>query len=269
LTEPILSRFDVLCVVKDNSDPVVDELLAKFVVGSHLRSHPNFNPEVDEVNVQTSLDQDIIPQDMLRKYIQYAREKIRPKLHQMDQDKMSKLFSELRRESLSTGSIPITVRHLESMIRMSEAHAKLHLREYVRGDDIDVAIQVAIQSFIECQKTSVKKQLQRGFRKYLRTPNDHAELLAFLLGQILKEKLRFQIAKLSRLASSLPTHPDSVEIKVAELEARAKELEIYDVAPFLKSPLFAANGYSLSSSSSSTGGQEPVIVKRFEAASGA
>ena len=157
---------------------------------------------------------------MLRKYIQYAREKIRPKLHQMDQDKMSKLFSELRRESLSTGSIPITVRHLESMIRMSEAHAKLHLREYVRGDDIDVAIQVAIQSFIECQKTSVKKQLQRGFRKYLRSPNDHAELLAFLLGQILKEKLRFQIAKLSRLASSQPTHPDSVEIKVAELEPR-------------------------------------------------
>lgn len=40
LTEPILSRFDILCVVRDTVDPVVDEHLAKFVVGSHMRSHP-------------------------------------------------------------------------------------------------------------------------------------------------------------------------------------------------------------------------------------
>src|SRR5687768_8021460 len=41
LTEPILSRFDVLCVVKDTVDPTVDEFLANFVVGSHIRSHPD------------------------------------------------------------------------------------------------------------------------------------------------------------------------------------------------------------------------------------
>merc|ERR1719167_1525652 len=40
LTEPILSRFDILCVVKDTVDPVADEHLARFVVGSHMRSHP-------------------------------------------------------------------------------------------------------------------------------------------------------------------------------------------------------------------------------------
>jgi DNA replication licensing factor MCM2 len=40
LTEPILSRFDVLCVVKDTVDPIQDENLARFVVGSHIRSHP-------------------------------------------------------------------------------------------------------------------------------------------------------------------------------------------------------------------------------------
>ena len=59
LTEPILSRFDVLCVVKDSVDPVKDELLAKFVVGSHLRSHPNFDKEKDEMDVGTSLDADV------------------------------------------------------------------------------------------------------------------------------------------------------------------------------------------------------------------
>lgn len=59
LTEPILSRFDVLCVVKDAVDPVQDEMLAQFVVGSHLRSHPQFEAEMDEVNVNTSVDADV------------------------------------------------------------------------------------------------------------------------------------------------------------------------------------------------------------------
>merc|ERR1711981_1240070 len=40
LTEPILSRFDILCVVKDTVDPVADEHLARFVVASHMVSHP-------------------------------------------------------------------------------------------------------------------------------------------------------------------------------------------------------------------------------------
>jgi DNA replication licensing factor MCM2 len=179
LTEPILSRFDILCVVKDTADPVQDELLARFVVGSHLRSHPKFEAETDEMDVQTTLDADvsfrssvcfqfvaddaiqIIPQDLLRKYIMYARDKMRPKLYDLDQEKISRLFADLRRESLATGSSPITVRHLEGMIRMAEASAKMSLREYVRADDIDLAISVAIDSFISTQKISIKKTLQR------------------------------------------------------------------------------------------------------------
>ncbi|KAG8763915.1 MCM DNA helicase complex subunit, partial [Serendipita sp. 405] len=69
LTEPILSRFDVLCVVRDLVDPVVDELLARFVIGSHLRSHPKFEGEEEEMTIGDSIDQDLIPQDLLRKYI--------------------------------------------------------------------------------------------------------------------------------------------------------------------------------------------------------
>ena len=59
LTEPILSRFDVLCVVKDAVDPVQDELLARFVVGSHLRSHPKFDAARDEMDVGTTLDAEV------------------------------------------------------------------------------------------------------------------------------------------------------------------------------------------------------------------
>ena len=42
----------------------------------------------------------------------------------MESAKVSKMYSDLRRESMATGSIPITVRHIESVIRLAEANAK-------------------------------------------------------------------------------------------------------------------------------------------------
>ena len=99
----------------------------------------------------------------------YAREKVRPKLYDLDQEKISRLFADLRRESISTGSYPITVRHLESIIRMSEASAKMALREYVRADDIDLAISVTVGSFVSAQKMSIKKTLERVSRFYIRS----------------------------------------------------------------------------------------------------
>ena len=60
-----------------------------------------------------------------------------------------------------TGSIPITVRHIESMIRMAEAHAKMHLREYVREDDVNMAIRVMLESFIDTQKYSVMRNMRK------------------------------------------------------------------------------------------------------------
>ncbi|GAA6060459.1 hypothetical protein JCM10212_000887 [Sporobolomyces blumeae] len=231
LTEPILSRFDILCVVKDEADPSIDEMLANFVVGSHTRSHPNFDAEKDEVNAIGLIDDDLIPQDLLRKYIQYARDRVKPQLHMMDQEKISRLYSELRRESLSTGSYPITVRHLESMIRMAEASAKMHLREYVRSDDIDLAIQVMVGSFVSAQKSSIKKQLQRGFRKYLRVAKDNDEVLAFLLGNLVKDRAR-------HLALKNRQHPDTVSVRVEDLSKKAAEIDIHDVEPFFTSDLF-------------------------------
>ena len=44
---------------------------------------------------------------------------------------------------------------------MAEASAKMHLREYVRTDDVDLAISVAIGSFVSAQKLSVKRSLER------------------------------------------------------------------------------------------------------------
>jgi DNA replication licensing factor MCM2 len=40
LTDPILSRFDILTVIKDEPSDYVDDALATFVLNSHMKSHP-------------------------------------------------------------------------------------------------------------------------------------------------------------------------------------------------------------------------------------
>ncbi|CAO3616139.1 unnamed protein product [Mucor fragilis] len=249
LTEPILSRFDVLCVVKDLVDPEQDHILATNVIGSHLRSHPLHNDADQKFAQPKDNDADIINQDLLKKYIMYAREKIQPKLQQVDEDKLSRLYSELRRESLASGSIPITVRHLESMIRLAEAHAKMHLREYVRSDDVDMAIRVALDSFISAQKFSMMKVLRRRFMKFIRNSRDDHELLFATLDDICVEKRKLYQLRYRRL-------PTEVTITISEFENKAKALNIQDVQSFFHSEQFESNRYTLNST-------QGLIVKHY------
>lgn len=260
LTEPILSRFDILCVVRDVVDATIDERLARFVVGSHIRSHSLsklHSPASDEgialadyLQSGTKIQSvEPLPQSLLKKYILYAKSRVRPELSQMDVDKVAHLYADLRRESLATGSIPITVRHIESMVRMAEAHARMHLRDYVRSDDIDLAIRVMLESFIQSQKYSVMSHLKKAFGKYISHRKEHGELLLFALQDLINEKLRF----LSSLHVNSDSLPRTVEIEQVQLEARARELNIYDLKPFLTSRAFVAAGYRISHSSSVAG----------------
>jgi DNA replication licensing factor MCM2 len=122
LTEPILSRFDILCVVRDTVDPTEDERLANFVVNSHARAHPTLvTSEKSSSSAPTRKEREAtvdpehqpqsgpIPQELLRKYILYARQHCRPQLYQIDQDKVARLFADMRKESMATGAYPITV----------------------------------------------------------------------------------------------------------------------------------------------------------------
>lgn len=170
LADPIISRFDVLCVVKDVVDPVKDEMLANFVVDSHFRSQPKganldeqsaVHSQEDSLSSRPS-DPDVLSQEMLKEYITYAKLNVFPKLHDADLDKLTHVYAELRRESSHGQGVPIAVRHIESMIRMSEAHARMQLRNYVSQEDVDMAIHVLLDSFISTQKFGVQKALQRS-----------------------------------------------------------------------------------------------------------
>ena len=80
-------RFDILCVVKDVVDPVLDERLAEFVVSSHIRAHPD-NKDTAKAATQ-ALDPDILPQELLRKYVTYAKQNCKPGLQNADYDKIA------------------------------------------------------------------------------------------------------------------------------------------------------------------------------------
>jgi DNA replication licensing factor MCM2 len=113
LTDPILSRFDILLVVKDTVDPVLDERLAHFVVGSHVRSHPEGPldsagggadggaPGAFGAPVSTEA---LLGQEELRKYVSYAKANCKPKLQHADLDKITKVYAELRKESAVRGA---------------------------------------------------------------------------------------------------------------------------------------------------------------------
>ncbi|ORX51728.1 MCM-domain-containing protein [Hesseltinella vesiculosa] len=283
LTEPILSRFDVLCVVKDIVEPEMDHILATNVIASHVRSHPMHDQEDDKYAQVADADPDA---NMLRKYIMYAREKVHPKLQQVDEDKLSRLYAELRKESLASGSIPITVRHLESTIRLAEAHAKMHLREYVRSDDVDMAIKVTLDSFISAQKYSMMKLLRhvraerktglfgscspfhfQKFSKYIVRTHDADDLLLATLDYMTKDARRMYQMRHKTL-------PQELEINISELEARvsaaffffldhsyfftsqARRLNIHDIQSFLVSQTLERHNYRLNST-------RGVIVKHY------
>lgn len=119
----------------------------------------------------------------------YARKYIQPKLHDVNRNKVSKFYAELRKESDLAGGIPIAVRHLESLIRISESFAKMHLREYVRADDIDNAIKIILESFLMSQKSSISKNLRKKFVNYLSSNEDTQQLLLNVLNKNISQQV--------------------------------------------------------------------------------
>lgn len=155
----------------------------------------------------------------------------------MDQDKIAKMYSQLRQESLSTGSLPITVRHIESVIRMSEAHARIHLRDSVTEADVNMSIRMMLESFVDAQKFSVMKKMRATFQKYLSFQKDHSELLFFILRQLTLDQLAYVRCK----AGPTATH---VEIMEKDLLERAKAINVQNLKEFYESEIFKIHGFA-------------------------
>ncbi|KAI6175615.1 DNA replication licensing factor MCM2 [Aphelenchoides bicaudatus] len=250
LTEPILSRFDILCVVRDTVDPVEDDLLADFVIGNHQRMHPE-NQQHQEDGMTNGMDVDtvaplpqrdpisgveLIPQTMLRKYIAYARDNIHPRLD-INSEKIANLYSQLRDESLRTGSIAITIRNVESMIRIAEAHAKLHLRSHVMDDDVNTATRIMLECFISTQKASVMKQMRQKFIRQLNYKRDANDLLLYCLKQLITNQRYMDHCRRGVDGHQSASSDGTIEIKEADLlEKASSSNEDSGFASFLQEP---------------------------------
>ncbi|KAH9506430.1 MCM DNA helicase complex subunit [Dermatophagoides farinae] len=253
LTEPIISRFDIICPYRQKiKDANLQDQIA------NLEENLEQMTSQEQMNEVTSSDLELIPQDLLRKYIIYARQRIHPRLAKIDKDKITRLYSELRRESMLTGSIPITVRHIESIIRCAEAHARMHLRDAVGENDVNIAIQTIIDSFIETQKYSVQKTMMKTFSRYFSRSN--TELLFTLLRQMMHEEIVLRRNRSHRNDHNMGGDDDDfiekVEISEPEFAKRARQLEIYHLKNLYESRSFTMQNYHYDPS-------RKVIVQKF------
>ncbi|KAI8971815.1 MCM2/3/5 family-domain-containing protein [Mycotypha africana] len=148
LPPPLLSRFDLLYLILDRVDEDSDRQLAKHLVGLYMEDNP------------LTAGQDIVSVEFLTKYINYAREKIHPNLSNEACEKLVDNYVELRKRGQDRGSsesrVTATTRQLESMIRMSEAHAKMRLSQVVEVKDVEEAARLlreAIKDYATDPKT--------------------------------------------------------------------------------------------------------------------
>lgn len=120
----LINRFDLIFPVKDLPNEKKDDLLASFVLKMHQ------NQEANEAPIETQL---------LRKYVAYVRQRVRPELTDSAIEEIKGYFLQMR-ASGGSKSVPITPRQLEGLVRLSEAHARARLSNKITRTDAKNAI---------------------------------------------------------------------------------------------------------------------------------
>ena len=129
LPPTLINRFDLIFILKDRPDKETDTLIAQRILEANRDINKN-KPE--------------IPPNIMKKYIAYAKQNIKPKMS-MDamkiiQEFYLKLRSQYSTEGEEVKPIPISARQLEAIVRLTEASAKVRLSEYATVEDAKRAI---------------------------------------------------------------------------------------------------------------------------------
>lgn len=145
MSAPIMSRFDLFFVVLDECDEKVDRHLAEHIVGLHKDRDDAIEPEYST--------------EELQRYIQYAHT-FRPQFTDEAKETLVEKYKELRADDAQGGigrnSYRITVRQLESMIRLSEAIAKANCVTEITPEFVKEAYNLLRQSIISVEKDDVE-----------------------------------------------------------------------------------------------------------------
>ncbi|KAJ5933701.1 hypothetical protein N7454_006030 [Penicillium verhagenii] len=151
LPPTLLSRFDLVYLVLDHVDETEDRRLAKHLVGMYLEDRPE-NANAEEV----------LPIEFLTAYITYAKTQIQPALTPAAGAALADAYVAMRQLGddirATERRITATTRQLESMIRLSEAHARMRLSSEVTVGDVDEAVRL-IRSAIKQSATDSRTGL--------------------------------------------------------------------------------------------------------------
>ncbi|WEW57987.1 MCM DNA helicase complex subunit [Emydomyces testavorans] len=135
LPPTLLSRFDLVYLVLDRIDEQNDRRLAKHLVSMYLEDTPD-----------NASNEEILPVEFLTSYITYAKTNVSPRLTPAAGEALTNAYVEMRKLGDDIRSaerrITATTRQLESMIRLSEAHARMRLAEEVVTADVEEAVRL-------------------------------------------------------------------------------------------------------------------------------
>lgn len=139
LSAPIMSRFDLFFILVDECNEVTDYAIARRIVDLHARQ-------------QESVERYYSVEDIQR-YLTFARQ-FQPQITKESEEFMVEEYRHLRqRDSSATmSSWRITVRQLESMIRLSEAMARLHCQDHVQPKHVKEAFRLLNKSIIRVEQ---------------------------------------------------------------------------------------------------------------------
>lgn len=156
LPDSLLSRFDMLFIVLDEKDKDHDLRISKFVLDRHVEQAAELVPksvhtvhtwhyhqssqQPGEEGSQGDHQEDFLTPEFLRKYVYYSKQHMlgNIQLTGAAMKEISDYYVKIR-ASTSDKALPITPRTLETVIRLSTAHAKLRLSPRVEKVDVDQA----------------------------------------------------------------------------------------------------------------------------------
>jgi replicative DNA helicase Mcm len=160
LPVPLASRFDIIWMIRDEIRVEDDERVARHILETHthaiseekIEDGTDFDPnssEEDEITSTGVDNKEYLTTDFLRKYIAYAKRNVHPTIDSKAKEMILEYYTATR---VSFGKIddnlegsdvvPITARALESLIRLAEAHARMHLKDIADEEDAKMAIGV-------------------------------------------------------------------------------------------------------------------------------
>ncbi len=156
LSPTLLSRFDLIFVMRDEPDEIRDRDLARHILESHqlgemLERRRNVSTEYSEEILKAKAHpiEPLIEPELLRKYIAYARKTVFPVLSEEAKRRIEEYYVSLRSKAKDNSPMPITARQLESIIRLAEASARMRLSDKVEVQDVERVIRIMEKSLAQ------------------------------------------------------------------------------------------------------------------------